>query len=250
MASDKCQNNVSRVLISWFCFMAVTNLMAQLETTCYTDAGKTVVSDGLFVRSAWMADYRFGKNNIAAGLQINFKSNADRILSGYFASASREWMIKNFPVEVQGFFILSPYSQILKETLWGFSLGTYSRHFVLKIGTSFRTYAYTRTAIKDYDITSNYKIHENWNPTYLLGYYVKPIDHRWNVGFALTNIDNFSINQDTNPAFKMHVAYRPGLSFNCFMEYWYKSAGAFNLMVNHFGFFIRTGIVWDITSKP
>lgn len=221
--------------------------MAQYQVTLYTDAGKTVVSDGFFTKMAAITDYQFGKNNITAGLQIDITGNSNRVISGYSASASREWMINTFPIEIQGFFIFSPFSRILKETNWGFQVGTYRNHFILSIGTSFRTYAYTQKAVRDYDLTNHTRIHENWNPVYSLNYLIKPIDNPWNIGLTVTNIDHFTINQDTNPVINVCFTYRPCKPLNCFMESWYKSAGALNLNVNYFGFFFRTGIIWDIT---
>jgi len=81
---------------------------------------------------------------------------------------------------------------------------------------------------------------------YLIGYNLKPIDHDWNVGITITNVDHFIINQETNPVFYLHGKYQVSKPLTLFGEWWYKSAEAFNISVNHFGFFFRTGLVWKV----
>jgi hypothetical protein len=235
-------------LLAFIIFLQSINSKAQLQTIRYVDAGQNVVSDGFYLKMGTFANYQFGKNNIAAGLQTNIISNNNKVVSGYSIKATRELMIYSFPIEIQGLFILSPFSDIIKETNWGILFGTYRDHFVVKIGTNFRTYAYTQQALKAYDFETNTRIHENWNPMYSLNYYINPIDNKWNIGLAVTNIDHFVINQDTNPVFNLQITYKPSQPLNLLFESWYKSAGAFNLNVNYFGFFFRTGIIWNINS--
>jgi hypothetical protein len=237
---------ITYVLIPLICFIPGLNLLAQYQTTLYADIGKTVVSDGLFVKMADLTSYRFGKNKLEAGLQIDILSNTDRVFSGYNTEFSREWMIKSFPIETQAFFILSPFSDILRETNWGMLLGIYRNHFTIKIGTNFRTYAYNQKAVTSYSIETDTRLHENWNLMYSFNGYIKPIDNVWNIGLSVTNIDHFIINQETNPILNLRFAYKFKPSFKVYFESWYKSAGALNLYVNYFGFFIRTGIIWDI----
>ena len=119
-------------------------LIAQPQVTAYTDLGQTSVSDGLFIKTAGLGRYKFGKNRVEAGFQFDLKSNNENTISGYSISASRELLIKNFPFEVQGFYILTPFSDIFRETNWGVMLNIKRDHFVLSIGTNFRTFAFTQ----------------------------------------------------------------------------------------------------------
>ncbi len=221
-------------------------LIAQPQVTAYTDLGQTSVSDGLFIKTAGLGRYKFGKNRVEAGFQFDLKSNNENTISGYSISASRELLIKNFPFEVQGFYILTPFSDIFRETNWGVMLNIKRDHFVLRIGTNFRTFAFTQKAIEYYELQESSKIHENWNLMYSFAYYIKPLENYWNIGLSITNIDHFIINQETNPVFNIRALYEVSSPINLFVESWYKSAGAFNLSVNYFGFFFRTGIIWDI----
>jgi hypothetical protein len=236
-------------LLAFIFFLQSINSKAQFQTIRYFDAGQNVVSDGFYLKMGTFANYQFGKNNVAAGLQTNIISNNDKVLSGYSIKATRELMISSFPMEIQGLFILSPFSDLIKETNWGILFGTHRNHFAIRIGTNFRTYSYTQKTFEDYDFETNTRIHENWNPMYSFDYYINSIDHRWNIGLAITNIDHFIINQDTNPVFNLQFTYRSGPSMNMFIESWYKTAGALNLNVNYFGYFFRAGITWDIHLK-
>ena len=220
--------------------------MAQPRINAYTDVGKNNASDGLFIKTASLASYQFGKYNVETGFQLDLKSHNKNIFSGYRIAASREFMIKDFPIGLQGFSIWTPFSDILRENNWGILLNFRRNHFATKIGTNFRTFAYTQNAIELYEFETNTKIHENWNLMYLFSYHLKPIENHWNIGLSVTNIDHFIINQETNPVFNFHALYQISSPLKLFAESWYKSAGAFNLNVNYFGFFFRTGIIWDI----
>jgi hypothetical protein len=239
-------SKITYILISFICLIPQINLLAQYRTTFYTDIGQTVVSEGLFVKMADLTTYQFGKNKLEAGLQIDILSNNDRFFSGYNIKVSREWTIKSFPLETRAFFLLSPFSDILRETNWGILLGIYRNHFTIEIGTNFRTYAYNHKAVNTYDFETDTRMHENWNLMYSFNGYIKPLENIWNIGLSITDIDNFIINQETNPVINLQFTYRFKPSLKLYFETWYKSAGALNLNVNYFGFFVRTGIIWDI----
>lgn len=226
--------------------MSGINLIAQPRVTAYTDLGQTSVSDGLFIKTAGLGQYKYGKNLIETGFQIDLKSNNKNTFSGYNIKASREFKIKDFPFEVQGFYILTPFLDIFRETNWGVMLNIKRDNFVMRIGTNFRTFAFTQKAIEYYELPESSKIHENWNLMYSFSYCLKPLENYWNIGLSITNIDHFIINQETNPIFNLRASYKVSSPINLFVESWYKSAGSFNLSVNYFGFFFRTGIIWDI----
>ena len=221
-------------------------MVAQSGLSAYMDLGSNNVSDGFFMKTAGLVQYQFGKNSVEAGLQLDLISHNERVFSGYSLRVSRLLQIKEFPFEVQGFFLRTPFSDLLRETNWGMLLEMKHNHFAMRLGTEFRSFAFTRKAIDAYGYQEDERIRENWNLIYSFGYHLKPVDYPWNVGLSVTNIDHFVINQETNPILRLSGRYRVSLPLDLFMEAWYKSAGAFNLSVNYFGFFFRTGITWDI----
>lgn len=238
-------NIIKKTSIFFLLFFGGINLMAQTTVAAYTDVGKNYVSDGVYLKTAGLAQYEFQKYKIATGFQLDVINNNENIFSGYDIKASRQFLIKKFSFETKAFFIYTPFSDILYETNWGLLLIFNSKHFKTRIGNNFRTYAYNKKANTDYNIDSNTKIHENWNMMYSLSYYIKPNDN-WSVGLTATNFDFFLINQETNPVFNLQALYKINKPVYVFAESWYKTSGAFNLSVNYFGFLFRAGIVWKI----
>jgi len=224
----------------------IMNGAAQSILTIYSDAGKNIVSNDLYIRSAFLESYEFGNYELKAGIQTNLINGNNITLSGYRIDGSRKFGIKNTLLELNGFWLWTSSSKILQETNYGCYIAVKRKHFDMQIGTNFRTYGFRRKAIENGEFGSNAtKIHENFNLMYSFGYNLKPNYHRWNVGFTLTNIDNFLINQETNPYTNLKGYYKVSSHIRLFAEAWYKTAGALNMNLNYFGFLIRGGIVWN-----
>lgn len=220
------------------------SLQAQIQLSAYLDAGENNVSDGLFIKTSFWGDYQLDKYNVTGGGQLNLKSAGPNFFSGFTLLVSREFLIKEFTLELQGLFLANFFSDLAHEYDWGILAKTELKHFTFKLGTEFRTYHITKKAGNEYDIGSDKNLHENWNLMYLVRYNVKPPDHKWNTGLGLTNFDHFIINQANNPMLFVHGNYRITPSLMLYIEPWYQNAGSFNLSANYFGFFIRTGLIW------
>ena len=245
---------MNKILITiWFFSLFIMlsfNLPAQFQLIAYSDLGKNNVSQGLFIKAASIGKYEFDKNKIETGFQFDIKNNIDNnnkaLVSGY-VRASRNLSVKNVPLEIQAFYTRNSISDILFETNWGTCLTMRKKHFETSIGTNFRTNAYKKKAIDEYGIDEHSaKTHENFNLMYSFIYFLKPTEYSWNVGFSITNFDYFIINQETNPVLNVQGSYQISNPVRIFAQAWYKSAGAFNLNVNHFGFHFRSGVLWDI----
>ena len=237
-----------KFLLTSIFFLIGSTLLAQPGLTGYFDVGRNNLSEGLFLRSTALGHYKFEKNTLKAGMQLDLLSNSEKIITGYKVNAERELSIRSFPFSLQAFCIWTSYSELLRETNIGVALQHQRDHFKIMLGNNFRTFSYTKNAINWYSIGEDapVKIYENWNLMYLFSYYLKPMDNHWNAGISLTNTDHFIINQETNPVMNLQGLYEISSRITLFSEAWYKTAGAFNLNVNYFGFFFRTGIVWDI----
>lgn len=222
---------------------------AQVQLSTYIDAGENNVSEGFFIQNSVWGNYHWNKINVTGGGQFDLKSASSNFFTGVTLLVSREFMIKEFPFEIQGLFLSNFFSDLAHEYDWGILANLELKHFTFELGTEFRTYHITRQASEEYDIESNKNLHENWNIMYLAGYRVKPIDCKWNIGLAMTNIDNFLINQDTNPMLFLHGKYQVTVPLTLYIEPWYQSAGSLNLSANYFGFFIRTGLIWKLDVK-
>ena len=213
--------------------MLGNHLTAQTRGLGYVDMGSNNVSEGLTLKTAALVQYQFGRNSIEAGLQLDLKSDNSHVFSGYSLSYSRNLQVKEFPFQLQGFCIWTPYSGLLRETNWGILLSGSKNHFSLQLGNEFRSIVFTQRATELYGYSKDDRIRENWNLVYTIEFHMKPVEYQWNIGLAVTNMDHFLMNQETNPFFRIRGQYGLGSTLDLFMDAWHKSAGAFNLSVNY-----------------
>lgn len=237
---------VFRITFILLSLIVSADLMAQPGLIIYAEAGKNNASGGLFIKSAVMANFGFGKNRIETGFQVDIKNYSPSHFSGYNINASREQSFSGCLFHLQGFYTWTSSTEILRETNLGVLLDMRHKRFEMTIGTNFRTYAFKAGAIDEYGIKEDAgKFHENFNMMYSIGYYIKPEDDRWNAGLAITNFDSFIIEQGVNPALRLRILYKPGSQVCLNAEAWYLTAGLINLSMNHFGFLFKTGISWN-----
>ena len=247
-------NGIRSSLAVFLCLLWSSNfqqLFAQeppgrYRVTGYAELGESQVSDGIYLRSAILGSARYGKYRAEAGTQLDIRSSNGNVLSGYSLTASRQMRIREFPFGVQVFYRGTRFSDVLVESNWGFLLEIQRSHISADLGSNFRTYAFTRDAVELYSLDGNSRIRENFNLMYSFSCQLKPAEHRWNIGLSVTNHDYFLINQETNPVYNLKGQYRVRSPVELFAEAWLKRCGGQNLSVNYFGFFFRTGVVWDI----
>jgi len=222
-------------------------LFAQPGISIYSDIGSNNISKGIFIKSAAFGSYKYGKNNFETGIQADLKNNNKTGFSGYTLSASRNMAIKDFSFELKGFFMQTVPSEILSETNWGALMEMRHNRFEMSIGTNFRTYSLRQRTSDKYEINNSHtQIREVPNVMYSFVCKMKPDDETWNLCLAVTNIDNFNINQETNPVVNLKGMYKLSSPVTLYIQACYKSAGVTNLVLNYFGYFIRTGIIWNI----
>ena len=66
-----CSVRNFRITFTFLFLIVSADLMAQPGLRIYADAGKNNASGGLFIKSAALANYEFGKNRIETGFQID-----------------------------------------------------------------------------------------------------------------------------------------------------------------------------------
>ncbi len=246
MCSKNYSIKFSEILFILFFVTCRINVAAQPGLTFYADAARNSVSDGLFLRSAILGYYKSGNYQFTAGIQTNLVNNNNVIFSGYRFNGSREFKIKSTLLQIQGFWLRTSASTILRESNYGCAFSMNRQHFNMLMGTNFRTYSFSRNAFNVFEIERSVnKIHENFNLMYSFSYNLKPSDNRWNAGVTLTNVDYFMINQETNPYVNLKGYYTLSSPVCLFAEGWYKNAGVTNISSNYFGFVIRGGVQWN-----
>ncbi len=228
--------------------LCVNPINAQVQLQNYIDVGEHSVSEGLFVKNVLRGYYRYHTYSVEAGTQFDLKSSNPNFLTGVDIIGTKSFLIKEFPVDLNGFFMLNRFSDLMYETNWGIRVGTSGyEHFVFALGTNFKTYTVTSSAIEEYEVDeSDSKLSENFNLVYIITVCLKPNDNYWNAGLSCTNIDYYIINQSTNPVFNLHMSYKFKSNLTLRLESWYKQAGVFNINANHFAYFFRGSITWEI----
>jgi hypothetical protein len=227
-----------------------TDITSAFRLPVYLEIGQNNITDGIFLKSALLPTYEFGKYTAQAGIRFDIVSNNENVLSGLSLMGSRSFMIRSFPLDVKGLFIRTAYSGVIHENKWGVFLNTQTKHFRIGLGTNFRTLALNNEEAKSLNDSINTSVHENWNMLYKFSYYIKPIGNKWNIYLSVTNIDYFNISQETNPIFKIGALYDLSMPVTFFIDSSYQSAGILNMNIEYFGFFIKTGIIWNLQKKP
>jgi hypothetical protein len=242
--------NLSISFVALWCSLSYSNTaLAQVDIETYFDVGSTNISNGAYLRNAILGAYHFKNTKIEAGTQFDLIGASDNFLTGINLRAVQEITIKNFLLEAHGVFVYNPFSDLVHETNWGILAGITRTHFTIQLGPSFRTYTITKDARERFEIDENTSLHENWNVLYLVGYQFKPTGNKWNAGISVTNMDNFLINQETNPMILLSGNYKIARSVSVYSEAWYKNAGSLNISANHFGYFFRAGLIWELELK-
>ncbi|MGC9331241.1 MAG: hypothetical protein ACP5DZ_05105 [Bacteroidales bacterium] len=235
-----------RTIIFIMVFGISCSAVAQFKATIYTDAGESNVSEGFYLNTAILGSYQYDKYSFVAGSVLDLIGPENNVvLTDFMFMPGRTFIIGNFPFELQGVCMFNQSFDWVHEMNLGVLMNIERSHFTWKLGTEFRTYYLTSEACEMSDGEATKALHENWNIMYYGDFRVKPRGNTWNVSLALTNLDYFLINQETNPMFFLMGKYDVSSNLRIFSEAWYKSAGAFNISVNYFGFFIRTGLIWQ-----
>jgi hypothetical protein len=239
------QMNYGVTLLSLLLLTGI-NIMAQPGINVYADMGSNNVSHGLFIKSAALGFYKFGKISLETGFQTDLKNYSIQGFSGYKLDASRDFTIKGISMGIQGFYTTTISSGIIRESNLGGLLSMKFNHFEMTLGTNFKTFSFRQSGIKDYQIEKNTsKIHEANNLMYSFSYNLKLSENRWNAGMTITNFDHFTIYQETNPMVNLHGSYKVKSQVRLYAQAWYKIAGASNLEINYFGFYLKTGMIWN-----
>jgi hypothetical protein len=237
----------SRSLFIFFLSSICLGASGQDNFCLYNNVGKNNVSDGLYIKSAIIGSCKFRKTTLETGIEADLKNNNHKGFSGYTLDISRVLMNKNTTLELRGFGIFTYPSEILMESNLGALIKMCHRRFKMELGTDFRTYYLRHNAVDDYvGANSSMKIREIYNIIYSFNYFVNPTDEKWNLGLTVTNIDHFIINQETNPFININGFYKLSEPVTVYAQAWYKCAGVTNLELDHFGYFFRTGIIWNI----
>lgn len=219
-----------------------SQVKSQLKLDYSMDLGQSNVSQGLYLSTALHAAYSLDKYTLDAGAQFQLQHPANKVFSAAEFAASRSFTIGKQALEVEAFFIHRNFSSLMFLTDWGLAVTMRLRHWQFDLGQDFKSYRVRERALS-YE-TEGMVLRENFNLVYHLAYFVNSPEQPWNISLSLTNRDCFLINQETNPMLNLRAEMQVSSTMKVYLEYWYKLAGSLNMSAHHFGYFIRTGLIW------
>jgi hypothetical protein len=219
----------------------------QFEQAVLLDAGSSTVSDGAFVRPAAITSYRYDRFFAVAGLQWTFSSAERKVLSGTFIQGGSDFKIKEVPLSAGLFLSRNPYSDFASETCFGAVVNHERTHLDVQFGCHMRRYGPGKSAVEQGDPVPDpaLSIWEYRNFMYRGTVRLKERDAPWNLSASLTNFDHFLIQQETNPMVNIAGYCKISGAVKIHSSIWYQGAGMLNIHANHYGFYFRTGVVWQ-----
>ena len=232
-----------------FVFIPMTG-HSQLSVTSYMETGKNAVYSNSYFNYSVLPSCELWDMKLESGFSWTFASQKENRFEGYFIQTSRDiYAFKRSSFGLTGLYLWKPFSSELREVNWGLMITCSYRHFQFILGNNHRTYRYSYKSrnLNEFSRESS-KITEPWNLVYEIQYSLNSSEKPWNLAMSLSNIDHFLINQETNLMYHLEANYLIVNNVNMFLEIWYKSAGMFNMKVNHFGYSFRLGAQWKITD--
>lgn len=234
-------------LIIFFSFLA-NDVVAQYKLSSHLDLGESNISNGLYISNSTFFDYQYKNTTGKVGIQFNVldQSFFPSFFTGVHASITQKIKIKKLNFTLQGIYFSHFFSNLIHEHNFSILEGLELKHFAHKIGVHFRNIRFTQEGQELFGIDEPHTINELFNLVYLLKYTIMPKDHHWNIGVSLTNYDHFVINQASNPMLVIDGKVKIKEKVSLYFETWFQRAGVMNISANHYGLFIRTGVLWDI----
>lgn len=243
-------NSRGKYFIFIFILTITVHGYGQLKQNIYLDAGSSTVSDGLFARPAFTTSFAFNSYYGTTGFQWTCSSAERNALSGWLISGGRKFSVREIPLSVDLFYLINPYTERIRESSFGGGISHKRSHLDIYFGYHMRRYRLNENAVDPGDPLSgsDISIWEYRNFMYRGTVRLKERDAPWNLSVSVTNFDYFLIQQETNPMVNLAGYCRISDAVKMHSSLWYQGAGMSNIHANHFGFYFRTGAVWQVGS--
>lgn len=229
-------------------FLFPSGSMGQITLSDYYTVGSNSVSEGFYFQDNILAKYKLRKFELGAGVQLTAGHSDQQLFSGFFLKGATILFAERFPVLTSLIFLRKPYSKLLSENNFCLTVQHRWKHLELILGNNIRMWTLSRTRMRQLGVldATDLNITEYRNLMYRLTWYLKPSGSKWNLSFSLTDFDDFLIQRGTNPLLSCGFVKVLESDLELFTELWYQGAGMFNLQADHFGFYLKTGIRWQL----
>jgi len=235
------------LLLCVCCFITASQINGQFSVKGHFDLGDNNISNGVFLLLSNSGHYEALHWGADAGYQLGLAQPQDVVFNSWYLSSNGKIPVGKITLELGGEYLWTAFSPSLREVNWILFARTSLRHWQFGIGNNSRIYRLSSAASdNDPTVDPDNKIIEGWNLMYNIQYLIKPFNNNWNIMAAVTNYDQFLIEQETNPMINVRFEYGVTEPLLLYSELWYKSAGFLNGQVNYYEMFLRLGIQWKI----
>jgi hypothetical protein len=191
--------------------------------------------------------YKVSTFTASTGGLLKLSHTNQSLFSAYTIKASNEFKIRKFPITFGAIYLWKPISSILNESNAGLFAALGVKRFRFLLGANTRRYYFTENARRDLNFSSTTatSLWEPLNFIYGVGYEFLCFQ-KWRAEIAVTNLDNYIIEQETNPRIATRVSYGLNNKTTIYADLGYIQAGLLNMRVNYFGAYLRGGLLWKL----
>jgi len=170
----------------------------------------------------------------------------ENIINGMFAGIKYNSVIKSKKITLNARYLFKILSYELREDNYIITVNHKFNRFEITAGFNNRIYRY-KTSLKKELIARNlsYQIYEPFNFMYLGKIFLKKEPEKWNFALAVSNFDDFIIEQEMNPMFYIEGVYVMNSNFELYGQFWFKKSGMAHAAANYFGYNFRFGLMWN-----
>lgn len=234
-------------LITFLVIFNPTVSSAQFKIDVFTGIATNPVDDPVLWSIGHSPEFAYKKFSISYALDINLNKRDEKIINAFSSSLAYTFTVAKNPLKASIIYRYTPVSTILNIQKAGILLDYQIGKWAFGLGNNFNIYRYNKNAVEVYDITDNPYLVESANLMYAVKYSFRDIDSPWNLYLNLSNYELFLIEQEINPMLNLGFTYKhKENSPTFFADVWYQTAGFFNIRVNYYGMFFRTGVSWEI----
>lgn len=235
-------------LIAFVLFALYTQALSQIRIIAFNDIGRNNLSKDIYFNPALENSFIYKNHSLNTAYQFCINKYLPNT-STYFVDYSYQFAVSKHNFIAKIFFMYHAFSKLAFEHNIGLSATYFRKHFRCELGTHLRSLGVSKKYMQTHRLEKRNHIYEKFNMVYLISASLNPYDKNWNIEATITNMDYFLLNQETNPMVNLKTHYQWNKQWDVFWELWYNSAGSFNLSINPFDCFFRTGISCEIAYQ-
>jgi len=234
-------------LITFLVIFNPTVSSAQFKIDVFTGISTNPVDDPFVWSIGHSPGYSFKNFSVNYALDINLNKRVEKNINAFSSALAYTFTVAKNPLKTSLIYRYKPVSTILNIQKAGILLDYQIGKWAFGLGNNFNIYRYNQNAVIVYHISDNPYLVEAANLMYAVKYSFRDIGSQWNMFLNLSNYEMFLIEQEINPMLNLGFTYKHKEdSPKFFADLWYQSAGFFNIRVNYYGLFFRTGVSWEI----